>query len=312
MILLSVVLCVLLLLILKIMSTLDFRHRVHKTNEMVKTCTIKNVNALQIVLVGSNPELLSETLFSITNEAECPRNLRITLFEHVIDFEHESSSVQAYKKKCSARGMYLSDFSELITVHQVLQTQCMVDAVRSLSAKDRPLTILVTEQSRFLPKWDHTLLQDFQGLPKDSIMYCGALHSSTSGSSETSFSSAFTLVESFTKKRMPVIRHRPLQRTGSCVRILWAAWPMLFETRYLNELSGCTLDDAAMQMVGRTIWSSRNPVAFTDSHSPDYTGLVSGFPVDKQSLLGILDVNDFHEVNMKFGSIGALRWALSM
>lgn len=311
-------------ILLKVISVLDAKSKVHNTNAMIKSCVVqKNSNALQLIVFGQDTEELSETVFSIFQNAECPRNLRLHIFEQVEAYEEESSALRRYIVKCSTRGKYMSDFKDLIVLHQVpLDKQCFFqEMIRTLQATEtRPLSILVQEGTQFLHHWDSNILQDFQSL-RSGILYCGAHKSPFSAENvQEDYVPAFTYVESFQPWKesfdVPLVACRALHRKGPNIPLVWASMPLLMPTELLKAQQwACQAHDCMLGLTQEVqVWSSRDPIALVSNDRPMYSAQSSRlrYPTDKMSLLGLKNKSDYLEVIAKFGSLAALQWALSL
>jgi len=253
-------------------------------------------------------------------------------------------------EKATARGSYKSLFVDLVKTHQVLRKEsCKLQTIKErLTANGtevRPLMLLCAEGTLFVKHWDLNIIQDFQNLPSDSSMFCGAVMKDIND-----FISAYTYVESVepilqsidypsehsshTKERhqehfWPIIGVQPLHRKGIHVRLRWRALPLLFVSSLFMQMKSCNLDqflilDNKVQgpesSLSQRIYSSKWPVCyqntiayreFMQQSMEDVRGLPRDFfDLSKLSVLGIYDNTDYAEIIAKFGNLAALQWAL--
>lgn len=268
---------------------------------------------LSVILVGSCPDALSETLLTLFHTAECPKALRVTLVESVETFQEASEAVVRYKAKAEARGEYSDNFLDLLTVHQVQAGACAFHEALMMAPTDRPYSLLVTEDCRFQPEWDHGLVAQYQTLRAPVV--CAA-----AVTPEGQIRPAFSVVKSF-QGSVPVVGVAPIARQqGPNLKAIWATWPLLVHTSDLRHFQGCSADDVALNMSG-PFWTSKTPVALREGTQgptilPTFTEhewALRGLEMRKDLILGI-DVNHSNvlETILKFGSLGALQWALQM
>lgn len=265
---------------------------------------------IQVLLFGDDSESLSESLFAIIQEARCPTALRVTLVETVPSFEDESETLRLYKRKSDLRGNYSTAFMDHIQVHQTMNT-CTAHEALHLAPRLRPLTLLASQNSRFLKHWDLDMVQAFEGLK--GPMFCGAAEF------DGNYMPAYTQAsyDSVKHPSIPTIITQPLRRTGPSVPCVWAALPILVRTNDLKKLNGCNGSDVALSITNSTlsVWTSRNPVALLTEFERSTFSEHDYKRIDtrgksKALAFGVFDNASQLEVIMKYGSIGALQWAI--
>jgi len=304
-------------LLLKAVAVWDTKTKVRNMETMVKHCATTSQNAMHVVLYGSNKENISETLFTLLQHAQCPRNLRIILFEVIEAYEEESTSIKLYISKCENRGLYVNDFRDIITIYHISNTtRCIFTSIQQqlVAQQLRPLVLLCNETARFVKHWDASIVQDFQSLPQ------GMLLCSASNQNQQLYSN-YTVIDSFlplhesAQVLMPHIAHRPLHRKGPNIRTLWASLPLVVDNVQFFRLQGCSVLDALLQASDdkeSAIWTSRNPIALLegtcmeDKYTEPYQANVS-----KLRLLGVYEKSNYLEIIAKFGSLAAFQWAIA-
>lgn len=306
---LSAVVC--LLVVLKIVSYLDSVARSRNSSTLVHKCSVGS-GRFTVLLMGGfsvdSCELLSETLFSIFQNAECPHAIRVTLVESVEALEKESSTLMLYKTKVAARGRFSLDFLDHITVHQVRSKACVMAEALQLCPRDRPMTLLADETNRFLPNWD-TLVQNVSHRPA----FCGAalLHDKPVA--------AYTVIDSF-HDGVPQVGYKPLQKSGPPVTCIWASTPLLVDTPAISKMHGCSVGDSMLlySLSGRPMWTTEEPIALKVPGGPTSRTTFSHSEfnqfghVSNDAILGIRDLEAKPlEVIMKFGSLGNFKWAFN-
>ena len=284
-----------------------FEERTRTRNGISMSAECMSVPGLvQVVLMGQDSELLSETLFTIIQEARCPTALRITVVETVEAFEAESETLKMYKRKSDLRGRYSTAFMDHIKVHQTMNT-CTAHEALHLAPRLRPLTLLATQDARFVRNWDLDLVESFEGLK--GPMFCGAAE--FDGQLRPAFTQA-----SF-EEAVPTVLVQPLRRSGPSVACVWAALPILLRTNDLQKLNGCNGADVALSITNSalSVWTSKRPIATLISlerstFSEEVYKRIDTRGRSKSLAFGVFDNASQLEVIMKYGSIGALQWAI--
>jgi len=300
---------------------------------MIKICASRP-GAVTLVVLSKCPEATSECLMSMFHEAVCPRTLSVIVIEFVKEYSEQSLSMLSYIEKAKARGSYLSSFSDLVKVYQILDDTKGTLNIQKIkeritSQELRPLLLLCSDATLFLPQWDSELLQNFQNLPPGSSMFCGSALSSTTHE----YMSAFTYLDNLIEKTQGVSLYtanskthyvarvglRPLHRKNTCTRIKWFALPILMETSifitseqdsFANLIQNCSM-----------VYTSKTPVAMLDVlaeqrffnnflYETTQGIALQKYDLSKLSVLGLHDNTDYTEVIAKFGNLAALQWAL--
>lgn len=289
---------------------LEKRWRKNNTERMMSSCMSKEAE-FQVLLIGpsyESSEDLSETLFTIMQQAKCPMSLRITLIEAVDALERESTTVLWYKNKAKARGQYNEQFLEKIRVIQVLTGTPMFTEAAQLVPNERRLTLVCSSGLRFQKDWDTSISDDYEAIPGNAFLYCGA-------AVDTEMRPAFTAVESLTKS--PLVVAKPLLRQSGPMRVIWADWPLVMKTTDVSKLEGQSFEEAALRLThlsGRPIFSASKPVAWrqnTWTTVDTYASFANDFFHAPDRLLGtVRDLASASEIITKYGSLSNYSWLL--
>jgi hypothetical protein len=301
-----VVVCI--LAVLKLISYVDSRYRTRRTLNLIQQCT-ESSGQFTVLLMGSQSEELSETLFTLFQHAECPEALRITLVESLESLEKESTTMKLYKQKVLARGLYTNDFMHHVEVHQVKARACVMAEALQLCSRERKYVLICDESNYFLEKWD-TRVNAISHRPA----FCGAVQSDGSSSS----SSSYTYIQSF-QHGVPQISHKKLERSGPPVTCVWAATPLLVDTSELNKMHGCSVGDSMLlySLSGKQLWTTEEPIALRHENGGITTKTTFTHEefntfgtVSNDSIMG-LRAHEAKplEIIMKFGSLGNYKWA---
>lgn len=295
-----------LLVLLKTISYIDAHYRRNRTFNLVQKCT-EDSGQFTVLLMGSSSDLLSETLFTIFQHAECPEALRIVLVESLDTLEKESTTMKLYKQKALARGLYSNDFMHHVEVHQVKARACVMAEALQLCSRDRKHVLLCDESNYFLDKWD-TRVNSISHKPA----FCGAVSSNSS-----SAVASYTYVESF-QHGVPQISHKKLERHGPPVTCVWAATPLLVDSSELSKMHGCSVGDCMLlySLSGKQLWTTEVPIALrheggmTTKTTFTHEEFNSFGVVSNDSIMGIRahEARPL-EIIMKFGSLGNYKWA---
>jgi hypothetical protein len=275
------------------------------------TSTCFSEPEFQVLLVGPSHECsedLSETLFTMMQHAKCPQGLRVTLIEAVPELERESTTMLMYKNKAAARGLFMSAFLDKIRVIQVLEGTPMFTEAAQLVPNERRLTLVSSSGLRFQKNWDTSILDDFQAIPGNAFLYCGA-------ALDSDMRPAFTAVESLTKS--PIVVAKPLLRQSGPMRVIWADWPLVMKTTDALKLEGQSFEEAALRLThlsGRPIFSASKPVAWrqnTWTTVETYASFANDFFHAPDRLLGtVRDLASASEIITKYGSLSNYSWLL--
>lgn len=306
---LAVVVCI--LTALKIVSYLDSAARSRNSSNLVHKCSVGS-GRFTVLLMGGyssdSSDLLSETLFTLFQNAACPHAIRVTLVESVDTLEKESSTLMLYKTKVAARGRFSLDFMDHITVHQVSAKACVMAEALQLCPRDRPFVLLADETNVFVENWD-SYVENISHRPA----FCG------SAILKDKIMPAYTVIDTF-RDGVPQIGHRPMQKSGPPVSCVWASTPLLVDSPELSKMHGCSIGDSMLlySMNGRPMWTSDEPIALKVPGGPttQTTFTHSEFNqfgrVANDAILGIRE-NEARplEIIMKFGSLGNFKWAFN-
>ena len=97
--------------LVKFVSTSDTTDQRRHTSQMDKYC-LKSPKGLVPfhVLIWGPSETLSEHIFDILQKSECPRRIRVTVFD-----EEDSLAASNYTRSVKVRGLYDTSFDDQIT-----------------------------------------------------------------------------------------------------------------------------------------------------------------------------------------------------
>jgi len=302
-----------LFVLLYLLSLFEDRRRNHNESQLLDRCY--NVDPFfQVVVFGTQSQALAESIFSIIQNATCPKALKVIVIEQVKAFEEYSSTLQTYANAVRQRGNYITDFLDHIELHQVLEGPSFMDDVKAFLRNERPFTLLTSDRIQFVKFWDLGLYSASQNIHKNYVYFLGGVQGSST------IDSAFTYVtsiESLTNE--PTIAWRPMYRQGPSLDILWFSFPVLMSSGSTKYLEGPTPRDAEIA------WSLHMPMKIHTFPTP------VGIQTDMQMvpkivhtidwpegslrmdrLLGLnMDTAQAHEIIMKFGSISTLQRLLN-
>ena len=271
---------------------------------------------------GHSTNIATETLFSIIQNASCPKSLKVTIVQSVMSYEKESRLLKSYKDMCAYKGRFSSHFLELVELHQVFNSNLFFEA-QNIVSSERKLLLVVDCQStshttsspggspgespgesrgpKFLLDWDTYLNYDELKGPAFGGLYCGA-GLSQDGVPRPSFTSLINnTIESW-----------PLWRSGPPVQSIWPASPVLIENQSFKKMQGQSLQEALMNMPGR-FWTTRNPIALVNRFvSRVQSGRFhSGPGPATPQALGVSENANHLEIIMKYGSISGYNWSMT-
>lgn len=292
--------------LLKLISYFDARYRTQRTFNLVQKCT-EDSGHFTVLLMGSQSEKLSETLFTLFQHSECPESLRVVLVESLDTLEKESTTMKLYKQKVLARGLYTNDFMHHVEVHQVKARACVMAEALQLCPRDRPQVLLCDESNYFLEKWD-THVNQITHRPA----FCGAYADGDNGAI-----ASYTFIQSF-KEGVPQISHKKLERQGPPVTCVWAATPLLVDSTELKTMNGCSVGDSMLlySLSGKQLWTTEDPIAlrkeggFTTKTTFSQEEFNTFGTISNDSMMGIRahEAKPL-EIIMKFGSLNNYKWA---
>lgn len=294
--------------------------RKRNTEDLVDRCS-GSTEPIHVMLVASTPDCTEDAaaaLYTLFQNAKCPRSLRVTLVESVTQLLPESPIVRRYASLSASSGRYTDAFLDLVRAHQAI-TECpMTDALASWP-REVPWAVLATETSRFTKDWDSGLLEQcakLQGSTTFGGIFLGSLASGSSGSVP-----AYTAIGAFDKTARPyaspVCIWRPLLRVGPAMPVLWASLPMLLSANAVESLRiPCKPEDLELELSvsGFSFWTAERPVAHRSGVAHRGSQECNYRPEDwpKDRLLGISTATaSALEIVAKFGSVSNLHWSLS-
>ena len=298
--------------VLKAVSYFDLRMKKRNNESLIEKCKDSKADVTVLMLVPKDSsEKGAETLFSLIQNASCPKSLKIIIIQNCEVYEQESRLLKIYKEMCNFKGRFSNHFLELVELYQVFTEYVFVEAL-TLITNERKLILVVdlldSSQSHatstglsgpmtgpnFLLNWDTFLPYEELRGPAFGGIYCGA------GLSHDS-----TPRPSFTSMINGRLESWPLWRAGPPVQVVWPSSPMLLETQVFKKMSGLYFSEALMQVPGR-FWTTREPIAIVQR--------LSGFfnqSKTKSANFGVSDNAEPLEIIMKYGSISGYNWSLA-
>lgn len=277
----------------------------------------ENPENIQVLLVGTSkydPDGLSETLFTLIQNARCPRALKITLIEAVPELERQSTTLMMYKDKALARGSFYEEFMHRVTVVQLLEDSDMFTEAAQLAPVDHRLTLVATPVTLFEKNWDLGLEDEFNELPpRAGGLFIGGHRDALDVGLD--LKSAYTAVSKFVSGS-PIVIARPLFKDSGHIRCIWAAWPLLMTTNSVKFLKGHSAEEAALRLThesGLAFWTGKARSQNVTEWAPikNYT-FFNTFFHETDKLLGLLEKTAGpSEIIAKFGSLGNYQWAKS-
>lgn len=158
----SFVLVVLFLLVSGLQGSMQKKQ---KFNAMTQACSSKE-NLLRVMLLADcteSFELAAECLFSVLQNAKCPKLLDVHLYEYVLGVSVHSNTLERYKELVQTKGTYTELFLDQIIVHQIQKSPYVLEA--AWFTYPGPCAI-ATEKSYFLSNWDDIMLSDTRKIGK--------------------------------------------------------------------------------------------------------------------------------------------------
>jgi hypothetical protein len=296
------------IIVIAAITFLDKKYRFNNSINM--DCKNSDVQVLLISNAKNNPDSLSDTLFTIIQNARCPRSLKITLIEAVPELERQSTTLMMYKDKASARGSFFQEFMERVTVIQLLEGSEIFTEAAALAPSERRLTLVVTDGVLLEKFWDLDIESEFDGLPgRPGGLFVGGHR----GPDEV-LKGAYTSVSKFIGQS-PIVITRPLFKDSGSLRCIWASWPMVLKTSNIKFLKGQSAEEAALRLThqsGSAFWTGRPRAENIAEWTPinNYESFFNPFFHETDKLLGLLEKTALaSEIIAKFGSLGNFQWA---
>jgi hypothetical protein len=171
---------------------------------------------------------------------------------------------------------------------------------------ERRLSLVASHGLRFQKDWDSHIIEDYESIPGNAFLYCGA-------ALDSDMKPAYTAVESF--KKSPIVVARPLLRQAGPMRAIWCDWPMLMKTTDASRLVGQTFEEAALRLThlsGQPIFTTSKAVAWRQNswtHVDSYESFANDFFHAADRLLGtVRDIASASEIITKYGSLSNYSW----